>query len=129
MNKKTLTVAATYTAAVVIALAVCTFVFSGSLKKYRLAVDFSSQQAFEETVGAVSNLSTALEKTGYATDRDMCARLCAEIYADALSAEAALSTLPFSTQELEQISGYLNQTGDYAYTVCATVAEDGFSEG
>ena len=128
MNKKTLTIAATYSAAVIIALAICTFVFSGSLKKYRLAVDFSSQQAFEETVGSISNLSTALEKTGYATDRDMCARLCAEIYADALSAEAALSTLPFSTQELEQISGYLNQTGDYAYTVCATVAEDGFSE-
>lgn len=128
MNKKTLTLAATYTAAVIIALAICTFVFSGSLRKYRLAVDFSSQQAFEETVGAVSDLSTALAKTSYATDRDMCARLCAEIYADALSAEAALSTLPFSTQELEQICGYLNQTGDYAYTVCATVAEDGFSE-
>ena len=128
MNKKTLTLAAIYAAAVIIALAVCTFVFSSGLKKYRLAVDFSSQQAFEETVGAISNLSTALKKTNYATDRDMCARLCSEIYADALSAEAALSTLPFSTQELEQISGYLNQTGDYAYTVCATVAEDGFSE-
>lgn len=128
MNKKTLTVAATYTAAVIIALAICTFVFFGSLQKYRLAVDFSSQQAFEETVGAVSNLSAALGKTAYATDRDMCARLCSEIYADALSAEAALSTLPFSTQELEQISGYLNQTGDYAYTLCATVAEDGFSD-
>ena len=129
MNKKTLTVVAIYTAALIIALGICTFVFSNSLRKYRLAVDFSSEQAFEETVGAVSNLSAALGKTSYATDRDMCARLCSEIYADALSAEAALSTLPFSTQELEQISGYLNQTGDYAYTVCSTVAEDGFSAG
>ena len=128
MNKKTLTVTATYTAAVLLTLGICTFVFSNGLRKYRRAVDFSSQQAFEETVGAISNLSTALAKTGYAVDRDMCARLCAEIYADAMSAEAALATLPFSTQELEQISGYLNQTGDYAYTVCATVAEDGFSE-
>ncbi len=128
MKKKTLTVIAIYAGTLIAVLALCTAVYSTKLKRYRLAVDFSSQQAFEETVGAVSKLSAALGKTPYATDRDMCSRLCSEIYADALSAEAALSTLPFSTQELEQISAYLNQTGDYAYTLCATVAEDGFSE-
>lgn len=128
MKKKTLTVIAIYAGALIAVLALCTAVYSTKLNKYRLAVDFSSQQAFEETVGAVADLSAALGKTPYATDRDMCARLCSEIYADALSAEAALSTLPFSTQELEQISAYLNQTGDYAYTLCATVAEDGFTE-
>ena len=42
-----------------------------------------------------------------------------QAYANALAAEAALSALPFSTQELEQLSGFLNRAGDYAKSLGA----------
>ena len=128
MKKKTVILAATYISAAIIVLGLFALVSAQNLKKYRLASAFSAAQAFEETVFSVDSMSRTLAKTPYATDRDMCASLCSQIYADALSAEAALSTLPFATHELEQISGYLNQTGDYAYTLCRSVAEDGFSD-
>ena len=47
----------------------------------------------------------------------MCGKVCAEICADARMAETAMSALPFSTVELEQIRGFLGVTGDYAYTL------------
>ena len=34
------------------------------------------------------------------------------------AAESAMSTLPFSTWELEQLSGFLNTAGDYAHSLC-----------
>ncbi|MBR1456907.1 MAG: germination protein YpeB, partial [Oscillospiraceae bacterium] len=80
-----------------------------------------------ETVTAVDALSDALAKSVYATDGGMCARICGEAYANALAAESALSILPFSTQELEQISGFLNLAGDYAYSLCGTAADGGFT--
>ena len=73
-------------------------------------------------------MSAALKKSVYATDGGMCAKICSQVYADALAAEAAMATLPFSTQELEQISGYINQVGDYAYTLCAAAAPEGFTD-
>ncbi|MDO4983487.1 MAG: germination protein YpeB [Eubacteriales bacterium] len=127
-KKKTVILAATYISAAIIILGLFAAVCSQNLKKYRLASDFSAAQAFEETVAAVGSMSRTLAKTPYATDRDMCASLCSQVYADALAAEAAMSTLPFATHELEEISAYLNQTGDYAATLCRSVAEDGFSE-
>ena len=45
-----------------------------------------------------------------------------------MAAEAALGTLPFSTVELEEISGFLNQTGDYAYSLCSSASAVGFSD-
>lgn len=128
MKKKTVILAVTYISAAIIVLGLFAAVSSQNLKKYRLASDYSAAQAFEETVAAVESMSKTLAKTPYATDRDMCASLCSQVYADALAAEAAMSTLPFATYELEQISGYLNQTGDYALTLCRSVAEDGFSD-
>ena len=127
-SKKIRIVLATYILALVLTLSLFSFVCAKNLKSYRTATGFSSQQAFEETVAAVGRMSETLKKAAYATDRDMCERLCTQVYADALSAEAALSTLPFATHELERISGYLNQTGDYAYTLCCSVSDSGFDE-
>ena len=48
----------------------------------------------------------------------MCDKICCEAYACAAAAESALSTLPFSTWELEQLSAFLNTAGDYAHSLC-----------
>lgn len=128
-KRKLIIVLGTYALALIAVLGIFSYMSRRSLAGYRLAARYSAQQALEETVTAVSHMNGSLKKSVYATDAGMRARICAQVYADALAAEAAMSTLPFATQELEQISGYLNQVGDYAYTLCASAAEDGFADG
>ena len=98
------------------------------LSDFRLAARYSSSRAFEETVGAVGNLSLALRKSLYATDSGMCCRICSDVYADARAAETAMATLPFSTVEMARISGFLGVAGDYAYSLCPEAAANGFSD-
>ncbi len=117
-----------FAGAAVVVLGVYIYMVSANLADYRLAARYSSSRAFEETVNAVDELSTALQKSVYATDGSMCGKICGEAYANALAAETAVSTLPFSTQELEQISGFLNVAGDYAYTLISQVGDEGFTE-
>lgn len=78
------------------------------------AARYSGEYAFAALCDAVSGMDAALEKSRYAVSPGMTASLCAEAYARSLSAAAALSSLPFSIQELEQTAGYLAKTGDYA---------------
>ena len=124
-KRKAAIVLGTYALALIAVLGIVSYMSSSRLADYRLATRYSAQEALEETVTAVSHMSGALKKSVYATDAGMRAKICAQVYADALAAEAAMSTLPFATQELEQISGYLNQVGDYAYTLCASAAAEG----
>ena len=78
-------------------------------------------------VTAADALSLSLKKLAYANDEALGKGLCAQAHAAALSCDTALSVLPFATQELEQISAFLNVAGDYAYTLCAQ-PRDGFTE-
>ena len=116
-----------YGTAAVLALALYAWAGNAALKGTRLAAAYSAGRAFEETVQAVDALSAELQKSLYATDGSMCSRICGEACAQARAAGAALSTLPFATQELEQISAFLNVAGDYAYTLCGQAARAGFS--
>lgn len=70
--------------------------------------------AFTEVQSAVADLDEALKKGAYATGGEMSAAVCTEVYGDCLAAQMTMSVLPFSTQELEQTSGFVNRTGDYA---------------
>lgn len=128
MKKKARILAATYLFAAIAALGIYSGVCSSQLETHRLAAKYSSGRAFEETVAAVDALSAALKKSAYATDGAMCSLICGEAYADALAAETAMSALPFSTQELEQLSAFLNMAGDYAHSLCFEAASEGFTE-
>ena len=127
-KKKRNILAATYITAIIVTLGLYACASHGSLEDYRMASKYSAGRAFEETVRSVDAMSTALMKSVYATDGSMCSRICSEAYANALAAETAMSTLPFSTQELEQLSGFLNVAGDYAYTLAFEAASEGFTE-
>ena len=118
MKRKFRILLATYGLAAVTALGIYSFAASNLLEDYELAAKYSSARAFEETVSSVDVLREALDKSRYATDKAMMSRLCSESYASALAAETAMSTLPFSNYELEQLGAFLNFTADYAYTLC-----------
>ena len=123
--KKYRIIAATYAIAAILSLGIYSFAGNRLMADYRLAAKYSSARAFEETVSAVDMLDSALKKSLYATDSAMRSRLCAEAFAGALAAETAMATLPFSTQELEQLTAFLNYAGDYAYTLGRQAAEPG----
>ena len=115
-----------YAIAAALALALYTGAESVYLVRWRQTAAYSASLAFEETVRAVDTLSRSLEKSLYATDGAMCARICGEAYAASCAAGSAMAALPFSTQELENLSAFLNRTGDYAHTLCGESALRGF---
>lgn len=117
-----------YTAAALAALSLFSAVSWGHLLVYRRQTAVDADRAFEETVGALEDLSASLLKSRYAGDGAMCAKICAEIYADAGRAGTALSALPFSTVEMEELKRFISLSGDYAYTLCREAAEQGFSD-
>ena len=128
MSRKMKTVVISYAAAAAVAFGVYLYIGGANLADYRLAAGYSSARAYEETVYAVRALSAALDKSVYATDGGMCGRICGEVYANAMAAETAMATLPFSTQELEQISAFVNIAGDYSYALMGEAAESGFAD-
>ena len=128
MSKRAKIRLTTYICAAILSLTACSFISRSRLADYRLTAQHSSQLSFQETVGAVEEMSRALEKSLYATDGSMCSSVCAQVYAKSQAAQAALATLPFSTQQLEHISGFVGVAGDYAFTLCREAAENGFTD-
>lgn len=127
-KRKTKILVITYAAAAIAALGLYSFAVRGQLDRHSYIARYSSAQAFEQTVAATEALSAAMQKSAYATDGAMCSLICSEAYADALAAETAMSSLPFSTQELEQLSAFLNVAGDYAHCLCYEAAAEGFTD-
>lgn len=128
MSRRALVRAVSFSAAALLALSLFSAVCWAHLTAYRRQTAVDADRAFEETVGALNDLSEALEKSRYAADGPMCAKTCAEIYAAAGRAGTALSALPFSTVEMEELKRFISLSGDYAYTLCREAAEQGFSE-
>ena len=128
MSKRAKIRLTTYICAAILTTAAYAFVSHSRLADYRLTARHSSQLSFQEMVGAVDAMSKALEKSLYATDGSMCSSICAQIYAGSQAAQATMATLPFSTQELERISGFVGLAGDYAYTLCRVAAVNGFTD-
>lgn len=128
MSGKAKFVFGTYIAAALVVLSVCCAIGYSRLTDYRRAAAYSSRASFETTVKAVDSMGSALKKSLYATDGGMCSSLCGQVYASASAAEAALLSLPFATQELENLAGFLNLAGDYAYSLAPVVSEEGFTQ-
>ena len=123
MSKKIRVLLIAYTLAALIGLGGLAWASQSRLAWYRAASDLSAARAFEEAVTAADTLSLSLKKLAYANDEALGKGLCAQAHAAALSCDAALSVLPFSTQELEGLLGFLNRAGDYTASLCALSAE------
>ena len=108
-----------YTVTALIALTGYAYAAAGQLRRVRLTAGYESARAFEAAVSAAEDLSATFKKLRYATDDALGKSLCARALADAESAETALSILPFETQELEKLQGFLGRAGDYAGSLCA----------
>ena len=123
MSKKAQRLLIVYALAALGALGALSFAAEKRLVYYRREADIGASRAFEEAVDAARSLSLSLGKLAYVTDDALGRSLCARAAADAGRAEAAISVLPFSTQELEQTQGWLNRAGDYAMSLVSKAGE------
>ena len=85
----------------------------------------STERAFDELVTSVSELSNDLEKSQYLSDPALASSLCTQIFGRAMTAQMAMSALPYASQELEQTAGFVAKVGDYAGTLARTVGRSG----
>ena len=128
MSKKMKQILAIYTVAALVTLSLLCAIGYAHLTQLRRTAAYASRASFEAMVRSVDAMGTALQKSLYATDGGLCGSLCGEISASASAAEASLSALPFDTQELEQVSGFINRAGDYAYSLAPQAGEEGFTQ-
>ena len=112
-----------YTAVLIIslfaAIAACHIGAGG----YTTRLDAQITRAFGEAFSAVSRLQRSLDVCAFATDSAMQSALCTQLFADAESAETALSALPVELNALENLSRQISVAGDYAYLLSRTAAE------
>ena len=86
---------------------------------------YGYERAFGELVTAVGELDSALEKAVCATAPGLIGSLCTEVFGKAMTAQMSLAALPFSTQELEHLSGFISRVGDYAFVLARTAPAAG----
>ena len=79
--------------------------------------------AMGELASSLGAMDEALMASRYATNAPLFSQLCAKAAANAAGAVSALSAMPYSTQELEKLSGYLNSAGDWALYLSREGAE------
>ena len=79
--------------------------------------------AMGELASSLGSMDEALLESRYATNAPLFSQLCAKAAANASGAVSALSSMPYSTQELEKLSGYLNSAGDWALYLSREGAE------
>ncbi len=85
----------------------------------------STERAFDELVTSVSELSNDLEKSVYISDPALSGALCTQIFGRAMTAQTALESLPYASQELEQTASFVAKAGDYANALARNVGRSG----
>lgn len=125
MKKRTTIRVMTFLSAAVIVMGVLAWTGMQKARVLELYTRANTQHAFDELVTSMSELSNALEKSVYATDPTLESTLCTQIMARAMTGQMALGVLPYSSQELEQTSGFLARVGDYAGTLSRSVGDNG----
>ena len=82
-----------------------------------LQVEQHQQEAYSQLLDHVSNLETALQKARYSNSAPMLSQLAAQVWRESAGASAALSTLPLTTDGLLEVQKFVNQAGEYAFTL------------
>lgn len=125
MKKRTTIRVMTFLSAAVIVMSVLAWSGMRKARVLELYTRANTQHAFDELVTSMSELSNALEKSVYARDPSLESALCTQIMARAMTGQMAMGVLPYSSQELEQTSGFLSKVGDYAGVLSRSVGTNG----
>ncbi len=85
---------------------------AGSFQR-KIAVNYN--HAFSELATAMEELDVTLKKAVRTSTPTMMSAVCAQAYANAMGAQAALASLPYGNIELEHTAAFIAKTGDYTY--------------
>lgn len=88
-----------------------------SANYYRNQVDMAYQRAFYDLVDYAKTVDSSLEKGIHATSAQNIVRLSNEIWAEAGGAKAALGQLPLTDTQLDNLSRFMSQVGNYTLTL------------
>lgn len=80
------------------------------LDAWRAGQNYGST-AMGELASSLSSMDEALRESTYATNAPLFSQLCAKAAANASGAVSALAAMPYTTTELEKLSGYINGRG------------------
>lgn len=94
-----------------------------SANYYRHQVDIAYQRAFYDLVDYAKTVDTSLEKSIHATSAQNIVRLTNEIWAEAGSAKSALGQLPLTNTQLDNLSRFMSQVGNYTITLAGKAME------
>ena len=122
MKKKYAVLTISFLSAAMAVLGVVAWNGYSRAEKYELYLKNESAHAFDELATAIGEMDTALQKSLYTTTPAMTGAVCTELFGKAMTAQMSLGSLPVSSQELEQISGFISRVGDYAYALSRAAA-------
>jgi len=125
MKKRTTRIVISFLSVAVIVLAGWAIFLNKQNTDYERFVAASHQHAFSEFVTAVSQMDDALQKSMYATTPSMINAVCTEIFGKSMTAQMSVAALPFSTQELEQVSTFISKVGDYTFALSRNSSASG----
>jgi len=125
MKKRTSIRVVTFLSAAVIVMSVLAWTGMRKARSLELYTRANTQHAFDELVTSMTELSNALEKSIYVTDPALESVLCSQVCARAMTAQMALGVLPYSSNELENTSGFLARVGDYTGVLSRSVGTNG----
>ena len=98
----------------VIALAIYTY---SKQREYRQASENGYNMAFYELINYVDKIETYLAKATITSDREHGAETLSNVWSEAKLGEAYLSQIPINTEGLSNAQKFLNQVGDYSYSL------------
>ena len=114
--------AVTFSLALVLTLGALTAVQSAKAERYKTVVEAGHTHSFMELTAMIDNISTALDKSVYATSPNQLSFLSATLWRESESAKNSLAALPVDGAPLETIYRFLSQVGDYAMTMSEKVS-------
>ena len=86
-------------------------------KYYRRQIVNNYQRAFISMASEIGEMDASLQKCIYSGTPSMVAGICTEVYGKAASAKNALSEMPFSSNEFENMQGFISKVGDYVFVL------------
>ncbi len=125
MGEKTKKSAIWYLLVAIVFLAAVIFFINRDMQaeEFENEIRMDYQRCFTEAVQYVDDLQLSLEKSKFVNDPGQMMRLSGEIYRQATSAAANLALLPLKTEPLEHLNEFLNQVGNYAYSLSFKMLE------
>ena len=84
---------------------------------YQRLVANSYQRAFISMATEIGEMDASLQKCIYSGTPSMIAGICTEVYGKAVSAKNALSEMPFSSNEFENMQSFISKVGDYVFVL------------